>query len=341
MSASTPRSWPLRIVFAVVGVLLAVGASELALRATGFSFRLYPEKLEFGFPDPKSLGRYFVLHDRYLWAQSDYDERIRKAREANPDVVLMGCSCTEWGKIDEGLLAVHAEEAPDERELVVANLGCSGWSSYQGRLQLENDVLDIAPRAITIFYGWNDHWIGFGIEDKHAASYSSSFMFHLQKLRLAQLATRFVVGLEAADERKLGAGARPERVSLEDFRDNLETMVDMATAKGIVPILVTAPTTAEEGSEPEYLAARHLNDVTDLVPLHRSYVEVVREVAAERGVPLCDLYAEFEAMSKEEASTYIKEDAIHFTPEGGARVAASMYEILAAEGLVPGGEASE
>ena len=33
---------------------------------------------------------------------------------------------------------------------------------------------------------------------------------------------------EAGQAAELGAGARPERVSLEDFRDNLETMVDMA-----------------------------------------------------------------------------------------------------------------
>jgi lysophospholipase L1-like esterase len=333
----TRHPWVVRLALLLVGIVVPLAVFEIGLRVAGFEFHLYPEKLEFGYPDPKILGRYFVPHDRYLWAQSDYDTRVAFARAMDPDLLMMGCSCTEWGKFHIGLQAAQAE-IPGAPELSIANLGCSGWSSYQGRLQLEHDVIGIAPDVITIFYGWNDHWIGFGIEDKDAATYSRSVLIPLEKLRVVQFVTQFVVSLQAEGERELGAGARPERVSLPDFRDNLETMVDTARANGISPVLVTAPTTHEKGNEPEFLLERHLNSLDDLIPLHQAYARVVREVAAERDVPLCDLEAIFAKLPREEVRTYIVDDGIHFTPAGGRKVGRYLHATLAAHGLLPGVE---
>jgi lysophospholipase L1-like esterase len=330
-SPSPHRRRLVRVALVLGGILLPLVALEVGLRVTGFEFHLYPERLEFGFPDPKVLGRYFVAHDRYLWAQSDYDERIERVRASAPHVVLMGCSCTEWGKIDEGLVAASAE---DPVPLRVANLGCSGWSSYQGLLQMKSDVVALAPDVVTIFYGWNDHWVGFGIEDKEAATYSGSAMYQLQKLRIVQFATKRAIGMRAEDDR-IGERERPERVSLADFEQNLEAMVDLARANGIAPVLITAPTTHEAGKEPAYLTERHLNRLSDLVPLHTSYVDAVRKVARERDVPLCDLVAAFDALPREEVASYIKEDGIHFTPEGGAKIGALLHALFAEHGLLP------
>jgi lysophospholipase L1-like esterase len=204
--------------------------------------------------------------------------------------------------------------------LRTANLGVSGWSTYQGLQQMKKDVVAMDPDVVTIFFGWNDHWKGFGLADKVAANLNSSRLYHLQELRLVQLLGKVVVAFQAEQVLALGTGAGQKRVALPDFRSNLEEMVDVARAHGIKPVLLTAPTTHKRSEAPGYLKKRWLDDLSTLVPLHRSYVKVVRDVARDKGVFLCDLALAFDTMPRDEALTYMKEDGIHFTPEGGVKV---------------------
>ena len=151
----------------------------------------------------------------------------------------------------------------------------AGWSSYQGRRQLERDVAPLRPRVVTLYFGWNDHWIGFGIEDKNVARVKAVFSSRWSRLRLVQLATKATVALGSRDT------AYPNRVSLADFGANLRAMVRQARSRGIRPVLVTAASAHVAGEEPEQLTERWLRDLSELVPLHRSYVAAVRAVAAE------------------------------------------------------------
>jgi hypothetical protein len=48
-----------------------------------------------------------------------------------------------------------------------------GYTTYQGLRQLERDVATLHPVIATFYYGWNDHWIGFGIEDRDVARRTS------------------------------------------------------------------------------------------------------------------------------------------------------------------------
>jgi hypothetical protein len=130
-------------------------------------------------------------------------------------------------------------------------------------------------------------------------------------------------------------GARPLRVSLPDFRSNIEAMVDLALENDIEPVLITAPTAHREGEEPEYLRGRWIEKLEELVPLHQSYVEVVRAVAAERNVALCDIARLFEQMPREKMVTLLMEDGIHLTPEGGERVSSLLFRCLQDNELLP------
>lgn len=323
-----------RIGLLVAASLLSVVALEIGLRVAGFEFHLYPKRLEFGFPDPKVLENYYKHHDRYLWVQRDWEERLAAAKASDPWIALVGCSCTEWGRFDEPLARLVKQ---DERfaPIRVANLGVSGWSSYSGRQLMAGDVLDLHPEVVTIFFGWNDHWMGFGVEDKVAAKLSSGGLLDRQQLRVVQLLTRWRVAAQAEQDGTVGADARPERVSLPDFRANLEAMVATAREHDIVPVLITAPTSHQQGKEPEFLYERWIQDLSRLVPLHQSYVAVVREVAAESDVVLCDLAADFAKLPRAELVTLMKEDGIHFTPKGGERVAELLFATLAENGLLP------
>ena len=71
------------------------------------------------------------------------------------------------------------------------------------------------------------------------------------------------------------------------------------------------------------------------MPLHQSYVEVVRAVAAERNVVLCDPARLFEQMPREKMVTLLLEDGIHLTPEGGEKVGALLFRCLQDNELLP------
>lgn len=314
------------LVLAAVSLCLALG--EVVLRAVGFSYRLYPEHIEFGWPISKVRDSHFVPHPRLLWVDRDYAERVEHFVADQPALVLMGCSCTALGTYDDAFQHLFEAEHAGTH-LAVANLAHSGWSSFQGLEQMKADVVRIAPPVVTIFYGWNDHWFGFGVEDKVVADLNSSVLYKLSDLRLVQLFTRACLGVSGAR-----SDERPNRVSPEDFRGNLRAMVDLALAHGIQPVLITAPTSHERGKEPRHLAFRWLRKLDELIPLHQQYVAIVREVAAEKGVVLCDLEAEFARLPRADVEASFKKDGIHFLEPGSERVGKMLYECFRAHGLL-------
>ncbi|MAG63912.1 hypothetical protein CMO84_10375 [Candidatus Woesearchaeota archaeon] len=323
--------WTQKLGLLGVGLVGSLALTEVGLRLAGIEFHLHPVSLEFGYPDPQVMEDYFAPHPDYLWVRKGYDKKLENARAAEPYLVFSGCSCTAWGRFAQPL-ARRVRKAQGTRPLQFANMACSGWSSYSGLQQLQQDVLGLKPKVLTIYFGWNDHWVGYGVNDKTAGELASSTILNNQGLRVVQMLTR---GLVARKRASADDGKRPVRVSLPDFRANIGAMVDLALENGIEPVLITAPTAHREGEEPEYLRGRWIENLEELVPLHQSYVEVVREVAAERNVVLCDLALLFEQMPREKMVSLLMEDGIHFTPEGGERVGALLFRCLQENELLP------
>ena len=86
------------------------------------------------------------------------------------------------------------------------------------------------------------------------------------------------------------------------------------------------------------LLGRWIAHLEDLVPLHRRYVEIVREVARQKWVVLCDAAAEFEALPQDLVRDELfMADGIHFTDEGNKALAAAILECLRQNDLVGGG----
>lgn len=320
------RAAALNLGLSVASVALLLAAVEVGLRLTGFSYVLYPQDIEFGKPDPRLMAAAFREDRDLFWVTRDYAQKLEGLHAERPALVLMGDSCTHLGHYDLELEALVSGRLGNT--LAYGNLGVAGWSSHQGRRQLERDVLPLAPAVVTIYYGWNDHWIGFGIEDKNVALVKGVFAGSWSRLRVVQLAAKAVVAMGA---RKT---AYPNRVSLPDFEDNLRSMVVQARAAGIRPLLVTAATSHREGEEPEELASRWLRELSELVPLHESYVARVRRVARQEGAALCDAAARFAELPREEIERSFMADGIHLTAAGDRRLAEMLYECLEREGLL-------
>lgn len=300
---------------------ISLGAGELVLRLLGFHFEPTLESVEFGWPNIEVRRARYTADPDLFWVPLDYGERLARLADTRPDLVFLGDSCTEWGRWPRLLVAALRRDHP-RAPLQGAVLGVAGWSSYQGLAQLRRDVLPLHPRAVTLWFGWNDHWRGIGVDDAgvHEISGPRSEWLRWQQLWLkARLVWR---------ARQRGPAA--ERVSPEDFRANLAEMVRLARAAGSVPLLVTAPSDHRQGAEPAALAPRWIEDLSRLVPLHRQYVEIVREVAGREGAPLCDLAARFSSLSDAERGRSFASDGIHLTLAGDRRVAAWLRDCLEA-----------
>ncbi|MCP3962996.1 MAG: hypothetical protein GY719_34585 [bacterium] len=320
------RAVAVNLSLVVLSLVVFAAVVEIALRLSGFSFVLYPEEIEFGKPDPVLLEIGFLEDQDLFWVTKGYPEKLEGLRVSRPALLFMGDSCTHLGHYDEELERLVT--ARRGLSLRAGNLGVAGWSSYQGRRQLERDVLPLEPAVVTIYYGWNDHWIGFGIEDKNVALIKRVFSGPWSGLRLVQLATKATVAIGTRET------AYPNRVSRPDFEDNLRAMANTARDAGIRPVLVTAATSHTPGQEPEHFGQRWLRDVSELVPLHRGYVDAVRRVAAEEDAILCDAAARFDALPREEIESSFMKDGIHLTTEGDRRLAEMLYDCLEREGLL-------
>ncbi|HVN37174.1 MAG TPA: SGNH/GDSL hydrolase family protein [Myxococcota bacterium] len=306
------------LLLAALAIALVVG--EVGLRIAGFSFEPTLDKVEFGWPNIEVRRARYASDPDLFWVPRDYAERLASLAGARPDLVFLGDSCTEWGRWPRMLQASLERERGGE-PLRAAVLGTAGWSSQQGLAQLRRDVAPLRPRALTLWFGWNDHWRGMGVDDASVSEISRRRPEWLAGLRWEQLWLKARLAWRAREE-----GDSPERVPPDAFRRNLEAMVRLARESDGVPALVTAPTSHRPGAEPAQLSPRWIEDLSRLVPLHRQYVEIVREVAARDGAVLCDLAARFDALPDDERDRSFAADGIHLTLAGDQRAAAWLRE---------------
>ena len=313
-----------RALLAGASLAAALALSEIALRVAGFSYHLRPEQVQFGWPKTlAALGDEYRADPDLLWVHADYGQRLARARAERPVFAFLGDSCTDYSQYPALLLAQLGERHPG-RPWTGVNLGTAGWTTFQGLRQLRRDVLGIHPRIATIYYGWNDHWIGFGLPDRDVEHLLQRTGSRWQDLRLVELGQKAWVASHRSDDNR--------RVPLPEFRRNLHAMTALARSHGIEPVLITAPTAHEQGHEPEYLKGVWIHRLEDVVPLHQEYVEAVRAVSRDDRAALCDLAAGFAAIEPQRRTGLFLKDGIHLNHRGAQRAATMLAECL--EGVV-------
>jgi lysophospholipase L1-like esterase len=305
-----------------LSVLLSLVLVEITLRLVGFTYELKVQVVEAQAPNRDRVFEGYSVDRDLLWVRKTYPEILERALTHHPRLVHMGDSCTEFGDYDrrlDQLLRAERGSAPG-----FANFGCAGWSTYQGRRQMQRDVRRVAPDIVTIFYGWNDHWKSVGLDDREVARFNETLLYRLRGLRLAQLATKVTVALKARRP-----GGPPPRVSEPDFEKNLVEMVRIALELGAVPVLLTAPTPAFENE------GRWTGDLLPFPEIHRRYAAIVRRVASANGAVLCDLAARFDTIPRGTLrSVYFFKDEVHLTDEGNQLIAETLAACFRERGLL-------
>lgn len=277
--------------------------------------------------------------------------------EGEVRILCMGDSCTFGENVapDEtypAQLAARLTARLPTRRTRVINGGVNGYSSYQGLHWFRSVAQQLNPDVVTVFYGWNDHWLPrIGGPDKQmAGSPLEHVRCVLSRLRLFELGvlgwhalrkTANIPFLEGAKEETPATGKavpapkpeRPLRVSLTDYEANLRQFVATSRSCNARVILLTAP---------NYLALANVQqlpasafDVTDktgvaeLRALHESYSQVVRKVARGEGTPLVDLCKLF-AQSADPAVNFATPptDFIHPSAAGFEIVAKALSDAI-------------
>lgn len=332
MKTSAQREKRFAIAAALIGIITALLIAEAGMRLAGIEYTVYPTRFQFGWPDSKTLDTDFVMDPVIQWKPKEYDKTLQDWSGVKIDMLHMGDSCTQLGNYRGELERLMAERQPEKhfRNLKIA---VAGWSSFQGLQQMRRDVVALKPRYVTIYFGWNDHWLSYGMADKYMDFSKARFPLYryLQQARVFQIFS-FVYNHLLQSQ---SAEQRPVRVSPEDYRANLLAMIDIARKNGITPILITAPSSHRQGQEPIYLQDRFLKQLDQLVPLHQQYNNIVRAVAKEQNVLLLDLDQEFAALPYETVrDQYMKYDGIHLRPAGGTAIAESIYRFMNANHLL-------
>jgi lysophospholipase L1-like esterase len=326
MTHSSQREKRFAITAILIGIIAALLIAELGLRIAGIEYSTYPTRFQFGWPDSKTLDTDFVMDPVIQWKPKEYDQTLQAWQGKKIDMIHMGDSCTQLGNYRGELERLMRERQP-QKNFHNLKVAVAGWSSFQGLQQMQRDIVTLKPHYATIYFGWNDHWLSYGIADKDMDFSKARFPLYrtLQHARVFQV---FSLTYNLLLQRQSG-GNRPLRVSPEDYRNNLLAMINIARKNGITPILITAPSSHRQGQEPAYLQDRFLKQLDQLVPLHRQYTDIVREVARERGVLLLDLQAEFDALPYSIVHDQLmKPDGIHLQPAGGTAVAESLYQFI-------------
>lgn len=211
------------------------------------------------------------------------------------------------------------ENTPSENgSYEVVNAGVAGYSSHQGLLRLRQDIERYRPDLILVSFGWNDAADALGVTDRGyrpPATWSVGLQRLLLKYRFFLVAKRWARPSQEPPE------IVGPRVSLEEYRENLEAFRQTAAAHDAGIVFLTRP----HQHTPAELAQSEMGLLRQ-IPL---YNQTLRAFSRESGALLVDVQRDFEV-----AGPDFFADEAHFTLEGHRRMAKQLLGALSAAGVL-------
>ena len=224
-------------------------------------------------------------------------------------VLCLGCSVTAQGLpgypqyLHERLQA--APPTPERWEAL--NLGVHGYSSLQGLRLFQRLQPLLQPDVVTIFFGWNDHWLSAHSDHSQMAVRMSPWLGRLYKPWQTKRIFTFLSTVAKPSLRwRPGPDHRGPRVPPEEYRETLTELIAAVRAAGAVPVLVTAPRRAQTE---ELFKKSYARSIAEAEQFHDQYVAITRDVARQQHATVLDLAALF---AGPECDGYFAPDGIHF-----------------------------
>jgi len=340
------RIWR-QLTLAIVSTWIALVAVEQILEKLGFEANVSPIVIK-GEND-EIYGKYGILGDPvFTWKFSPGGEfkgwkinalgfRDREITQTKPPgtvrVICYGDSCTaDGGPPYSGCLhQLLRNEPPTGTSWEAFNMAVYGYSSVQGLKVFQLQGRQLAPDIVTLYFGWNDHWMcGYRPDSNNQAlrlgRFSGSIMKILRKKRFGQLLIKAVTpGRNIAVEKvngELPADIEERyRVPPDEYRYTLSRFVRDAREAGAIPIMITAP----RGPTLTHHLVKNGQgrSIEQLDQAHAQYIEITREVARDMDVELLDLAA---ILDNEESAPLFNGDGIHLTQDGLWRIGEELHK---------------
>lgn len=266
-----------------------------------------------------------VEWDKIMINEHGFRTRAFKAQKPSGRmrVISLGDSCTAQGRppYSDRLHALLQVEPLTSDSWEAFNMGVFGYSIIQGLHQFRRDGLAYEPDVVTIYYGWNDHWLHEKTDAARMAKQMDPWKAVIVKiarnLRTTSVLARF--GQQLAGQ---PAPGKTFRVPEEDYRRAMRALVGEIRSINAVPIIITAP---RRELTVTLVKTGHAIDPDHAEEAHDRYVEITRSVASEMNVAMIDLAAEF---SDTAFDGYFSKDGIHFEDDGLQAIAERIYREL-------------
>jgi len=327
--------------FVLVAVVLVFALIETGLRVAGFRFVPVPVLVDKTWGRAqldamnKSMGTELFQRDPLLFwsmkpgAQIDI-RRVNDLGLLNKPIAIpkprgvyrvlcLGDSCTAIGPVAYPMVLQKRLEAASRRgrRFEVINAGVFSYTSLQGLRLFRDRLSGVRPDLVTIYYGWNDHYLAAGYPDKMLWSRNAPtplLIRLLRHLRLYQLVERMVFAARMEKVARMREERRLVRVAPEDYRRNIGAIVDLARKREARPLLLTAPSNHRPGHVPAFFVQNRLAESEEaLIERHRRYNQIVREVAAQKKADLLDLEKIFQG--KDGDALFLR-DGVHPNARG-------------------------
>ncbi len=361
-SPAAPRRRVLKLLVVALSTGLALGASELVLRARHpFGFRMRGHTLVLPANKVYDIRADARSRSDQLDAHVIHTKNSLGFRgpEPPPDfadwltLVAVGGSTTECFYLSDGRswperLAVRLR--PELRKVWVDNAGLDGHSTFGHLLLTRQALVPLHPKVILYLIGVNDMFTDVPRDFDRMAQNPVAVLADHSELAATLLNLYRWQRTRGFED----LGAMPKPVSLRDrprhpvppavaarlwreqdgrlaaFRDRLERLVALDREHGIEPVLITQPTLlggvdARTGIDTRPLEVELWEKLDGALAwrLLERYNDVTRQVGRERGVLTVDL-----ARTMPKDSTFFY-DFFHFTNQGADRVGAIVHEALA------------
>jgi lysophospholipase L1-like esterase len=268
------------------------------------------------------------------------NEDVGKKRQGEIRILCMGDSCTfgtqSWIGSVETYVKVFEKlinrEYPSLK-ITAINGGVPGYSSLQGLGLLGVLLKEYSPDIVTVYYGWNDHWVDVFTDrqktllNRADACLNRSVIFSLMKRLLNKHGDSGRI-IRYSRLWGLFKPGKNIRVSPAEYEENLTNMVKLCKALNVKIILFTAPSNPDKAVPGKNWFAEQPFYTFEL---HSRYNHIVRKVAAKEGVCIFDLDA---MLNQKIDKNRIFDDFVHFNKAGHAIVASLFAEYIEKERLI-------
>ncbi len=303
-------------------------------------------------PDLRKQGLYERARFRIEVGPGGYAEPVFEKRKSKDTfrILCIGDSNTfGWGVNPEesypAVLARRLAEALPDKKLEIINMGVPGYTSLQGRVLVEQEVLDLEPDLVIVEYGFNDRWLvsrSDAVNLERARGAVGWLVHRLNQSRIL-LFTRYWINRSlnapagrsergdavvlTEEEIKKRREGKVRRVSPEEFGVNIGRLCDGLQARGVQVFLL------DMYCQGAWEGAMRTADGSRNIPFidGEGFLEGLLE-KVEAGDPAFEGIKEW-AVEKYTASAlekdrrfYLFNDNCHANPEGYRRLAGLVAE---------------